>query len=328
MREDARAVAACYDHPPAAHPPTPLGPIVVAHADGKGVALVQPPAATPPVRLGKGQTRTKKKEAIVTALYTIAPYVRTAQEVLAALLRDAAPQERTNRPRPVGKELRATLDGKAAAVTKLAQRAARREGPQVRDRVALTDGAAALQEQMRMPLPGYTLVLDSMHASAYLWDRANALLGETAAPRSAWVRGQLEQILRGQTADVIAALEIELQGSPRTPAHVQALRTTIGYYQRNLAYMRYDVYRARGWPIGTGVVEGACGHVVKDRMEQAGMRWTPDGAQALLDLRAVRLSGDWDAYWQFHRHQQHERLDGATALRPRGAETQALQQAA
>src|SRR5205823_9964185 len=113
VREDARDVAAFYDQPPALHPPTLLGTIVVAQADGKGVPLVQPPALTTPVRLGKGHKRTKKKEAIVTALYTIAPYLRTPQDVLAALLHDPAPRECGDRPRPIGKELRATLAGKA-----------------------------------------------------------------------------------------------------------------------------------------------------------------------------------------------------------------------
>jgi hypothetical protein len=59
--------------------------------------------------------------------------------------------------------------------------------------------------------------------------------------------------------------------------------------------MPYDEYLACGWPIGTGVVEGACGHLVKDRMEQAGMRWTQDGAQGVLALRALRLNDHWDA---------------------------------
>ncbi|NJL55363.1 hypothetical protein HC928_09385 [bacterium] len=85
---------------------------------------------------------------------------------------------------------------------------------------------------------------------------------------------------------------------------------SIGYYRRNQPFRHYDHYLAQGWPLGTGVVEGACGHLVKDRMEQAGMRWTVEGAQAILDLRAVRLNGDWDAYWHFHRQQQHERLYG------------------
>ena len=71
------------------------------------------------------------------------------------------------------------------------------------------------------------------------------------------------------------------------------------------SYMPYDHYLTQGCPIGTGVVEGACGHLVKNRMEQSGMRWTSDDTQAMLDLCAVRINGDWDAYWQFHRQQQH-----------------------
>ncbi len=86
------------------------------------------------------------------------------------------------------------------------------------------------------------------------------------------------------------------------------MSTTIGYYQGNLPYMDYGSYLARGWPIGTGVVEGACGHLVKDRMERSGMRWTRAGAQAILDLRAVRTNDDWDNYQAFHRQCQHQRL--------------------
>jgi hypothetical protein len=79
-----------------------------------------------------------------------------------------------------------------------------------------------------------------------------------------------------------------------------------GSYRRNRAHMRYDHYLAQGWPIGTGVLEGVCRHVVKDRMEQSGMRWTEDRAQAVLDLRAIRINGQWETYWVYH-HQQHER---------------------
>jgi hypothetical protein len=190
--------------------------------------MVQPALATTPVRLGKGQKRTKKKQAIVTALYTIAPYQRTPQGVLAALLHDRPAQEPGARPRPVGKELRATLDGKHAGLTKLAQRAALRDGAQVQDRVALTDGAEALQEQMQTHLPGYTVVLDIIHATEYLWDAANALLGETEPQRLPWVRQHLEQILQGQTPAVIAVLECLSRAAEPTPAQIQVLRKTIG----------------------------------------------------------------------------------------------------
>jgi hypothetical protein len=328
VADDASDVAAFYDRLPATASPTPVGTILVAQADGKGVPMVQPPVATTPVRLGKGQKRTKKKEAIVTALYTIAPYVRTPQDVLAALMHDHRPLDAPSRPRPVDKELRATLDGKAPAIGRLAQRAGIRDGRHIQDRVALTDGAEPLQVQMQTQLPSYTLVLDIIHATDYLWDSATALLGEHNPGRLPWVRQHLEAILMGQVAMVITALEREATQPNRTATQVAALQTTIGYYQRNLAYMHYDDYLARGWPIGTGVVEGACGHLVKDRMEQGGMRWTKAGAQALLDLRAVRLSGDWDAYWQFHRQKEHERLYGAAQPIPAHVESQVLQLAA
>jgi hypothetical protein len=92
--------------------------------------------------------------------------------------------------------------------------------------------------------------------------------------------------------------------------------------------MHDDDYLARGLPIGTGVVEGACGHLVKDRMEQSAMRWTQAGAQAVLDLRAVRINGHWKAYWQFHRQQSHQRLYGTSAPAPATVEAQALMLAA
>ncbi len=194
--------------------------------------------------------------------------------------------------------------------------------------MALTDGAESLQAQMQAQLPTDTLVLDIIHVCDYLWDSATALVGEKSPERTPWVRRHLERILSGQTAAVITVLEQEAKQPERTATQVAALRTTIGYYQRNLPYMQYDVYLARGWPIGTGVVEGACGHLVKDRMEQAGMRWTKAGAQAMLDLRAVRLTGDWDAYWAFHRQKEHERLYGNVQPLPARAESQVVQLAA
>lgn len=328
VASDACDVAAFYERLPETAPPTPLGSILVAQADGKGVPMVQPPVTTTAVRLGKGQKRTKKKEAVVTALYTIAPYVRTPQDVLSALLHEPRSLDQKQRPRPVQKELRATLCGKTTAVSRLAQRAALREGRCILSRVALTDGAEALQEQMQAHLPSYTLVLDIIHVTDYLWDSATALVGEKSPERKLWLRRHLEGILMGQTSAVLAALEQEAQAPERTATQVAALRKTIGYYRRNLSYMQYDVYLARGWPIGTGVVEGACGHLVKDRMEQAGMRWTKEGAQAMLDLRAVRLTGDWDAYWAFHRQKEHERLYGNGQPIPARAESQVLQLAA
>ena len=304
------------------------GPLLVVHADGKGVPMVQPPAGARPVRLGKGQKRTKKKEAVVTSLSTIAPDVRTAEEVVAALLQDRDRPSEVARLRPVGKDLRATRAGTDVALARRAERARQREGPHIRERVALTDGAEAVQAQMEAHFPGHTLVLDIIHATDYLWDAANALLGEAHPGRLAWIRAHLEDLLAGRTDAVIAALEGAAQDPTRTAPQRKALRGTAGYDRRNAPSMRDDASRARGWPVGTGVVDGACGHLVKDRMEQSGMRWTKTGAQAVLDLRALRLNGQWDAYGQFHRHRHHQRLYGTSGTPAEVAEMRVLAHAA
>ena len=210
----------------------------------------------------------------------------------------------------------------------LVARVALREGPHIQHRIALTDGAEALQQQVVTHWPAYTLILDIIHVTEYLWDTAKALLGETHPHRTAWVRHYLEPLMAGQSDAVMKALAAEANAPIWTATQRQALRRTVGYYRRNRPYMRDDAYLARGWPIGTGVIEGACRHLVNDRMEPSGMRWTKAGAQVVLDLRAVRLNDHWNRYGLFHWHQPHHRLYGSSALVPEGAENQALQLAA
>ena len=312
--EDATDVEAFYEQK-AVPPPEAEGAILVVQADGKGVPMVRTDSPSQRPRRGKGQKRTKKKEAVVTAIYTIEPYLRTVQEVIEGLLgreedeeEQPATPSRPKRPIPMGKEVRATLAGKDVAFERLTRRVAQREQKHIRHRVALTDGAEPLQRQVNDRLSTFTLILDIIHAVEYLWQAANALLGETHPDRTAWVRNYLSLILSGRTTDVIQALEERVEDPSLCASQRKAVNSTIGYYRRNLPHMHYDQYLAQGWPIGTGVVEGACGHLVKDRMEQSGMRWTRSGAQSVLDLRSVRINDDWDEYQRFRRYRQHQRL--------------------
>jgi hypothetical protein len=220
------------------------------------------------------------------------------------------------RPQPQGPVLRASLAGKTAAVTDLAARVRRRDQTGITQWVMLTDGAEALQTEMQHAFPQATLVLDIIHATEYLWSAATAICAERSPARLPWMRTQLTALLGGQTAALIATLEAAQAAPGRSAAALTAIHKTLRYYRRNQPYMHYDQYLAAGWPIGTGVVEGACGHLVKDRLQQAGMRWTSAGAQAMLDLRGVRLSGQWDAYWAFHRQQAQQRLYGPLACTP------------
>ena len=323
VAEAAADVVAFSEQPPDLTACTEADAVLVIQADGKGVPLIPPTPGARPVRRGKGQRACPTREAIVTGLYRVAPYVRTPEQVTAALLRDpAAAEPAADRPRPAAKELRATLAGKTAALTRLAARAGQWDGDAVQQRVALTDGDEALQRLVRQHFPAVPLVLDIIHAVEYLWDAATALLGERHPKRTAWVRRQLLRLLSGQVAEVIRRLERLATHPSRTAAQCQALQRTSGYYRRNAPHMRYDAYLAAGWPIGTGVIESACGHLVKARCDQAGMRWTQPGAQALLDLRAVRLNGDWDRYWDWHRQRQHHRRYGPAPDLPPPAEQQ------
>jgi hypothetical protein len=309
VAEDAAEVEAFY----AQLPPPPASSeaaLLVIQADGKGVPMLRPTPAAPPVRLGKGEKPNRKKEAVVTGLYTIASQPRTPAEVVASLFHPertpvAPPAPRTG---PQNKRLWATLAGKDAAFERLAQQVASREGAHIQQRVALTDGAEALQDRVQLHFPDFTLVLDFIHADEKLWDAANCLFGETAAQRIPWVEAQTLEMLTGQVPQVITELRRLAHLADATATQKTVLTKIANYYERNLPFMHYDQYLTNGWPIASGVIEGACRHLVKDRCQLSGMRWTQAGVENLLRLRAVAENDDWTAYRSFLQAQRHQRL--------------------
>jgi hypothetical protein len=301
-------------------------PILVAQADGKGVPMVRETPVAPKRHLGKGEKRGKKKEAIVTSCYTIEPHIRTPDAVVASFFHPENSSSSTsqNRTGPQNKHVWATLDGKDAALSRLALQTTNRDGTHVMHRVALTDGCEALQSRVGTHLPGFTLILDYVHASEYLWDAANALHGEQSPKRDIWAEQQTLQLLSGQTKSVIAELERLAQRPSCSRAKREAFTSAANYFTRNLPYMHYQDYLAKGWPIASGVIEGACRHLVKDRCELSGMRWTQEGAESLLHLRAVAENDDWDEYHLYRKEQRHLRLYGSSISDRKGPEQQAL----
>lgn len=327
VHTDAAEVVSYYAQQ-AAPPVAAEGPILVVQADGKGVPIVRETPAEAQVRLGKGEKLTHKKEAVVTGIYTVAPNVRTPEAVVTSLFHPtAAPAPAAPAvawAAPQHKQLWATLAGKDVALARLAAQVTVRDGAHIQHRVALTDGAEALQTRMQTHCPSFTLILDFIHADEKLWDVANSLLGEQAPERTPWVEQRTHQLLTGQTAQVVADLRQLEQAAQRTPTQRSTLTKVADYFEHNLPYMQYATYLAQGWPIASGVIEGACRHLVKDRCELSGMRWTPDGVESLLGLRAVAENGDWEAYHQFRKEQRHLRLYGVPLPTQRGLEAQAL----
>jgi hypothetical protein len=300
--------------------------ILVVQADGKGVPMIleEDKAKAEPVRLGKGQKRGNKKEAIVTSAYTIAPAVRTAESVVASYfdLTKAEFAKETQlpdggaRPKPQNKYVWATLDGKDAALSRLSRLINLHEGDHIQERVALCDGCEALQLRIAIHLSGFTLLLDFIHASEYLWKVANVLLGETSPLRTEWMAQKTLLMLSGKTDQIIADFLSQAQLGHTTTAQSNQLKITANYFERNLPYMDYPTYLSKGWPIASGVIEGACRHFVKDRCELSGMRWTQTGAESLLRLRAIAENDDWDNYHSFRKAQRHIRLYGKPSSEP------------
>jgi hypothetical protein len=309
VRTDAADVDAYYEQK-LAPPANEEASILVAQADGKGVPLVRPSQNSGKVRLRRGEARSRKKAVVVTALYTIQPALRTADDVLRTLLREADETERQlpTRYRPQHKEIRGTLQGKDVALGRLAQQVAKRDGEHIHHRVALCDGDPHLQRQLRHHLPDFTLILDFIHAYEYLWKAVTCLYGEKHPERLPWIRQQTKLLLTSRTAALIANLRRLAEENGRTASQQKLLHKVAGYFQKNQAYMDYAAYLRKGWPIASGVIEGACRHFVKDRMELSGMRWTETGAENLLRLRAVAENDDWDDYHGFRKGRRQQRL--------------------
>jgi len=216
------------------------------------------------------------------------------------------------------------LDGKDIALRRLSERVAVRLGNHLRHKIALCDGCKALQTRLAKRFPDFILILDFIHANEYLWKVANALFGETNDQRLDWMRSHTLQLLSGQTKQLIR----ELRSLTKQPKISKRKRTqlikTANYFERNLPFMDYPTYLSHGWPIASGVIEGACRHFVKDRCELSGMRWLQSGAENLLRLRAVAENNDWEEYQTYRKLQRHQRLYGSLPANLQPIEVQSL----
>ena len=199
------------------------------------------------------------------------------------------------------------LKGKTAVIQEVAGEMQRRDPSASKTRVALTDGERALQIRVEGKL-NVTLILDLMHALEKLWKAAYVFHPEGSLDADLWVLDRTLRILFGEVGQVVKGIRQSITKRGLAGAKRNTLLGVTGYLYRNRTRMRYDQYLANGWPIASGPVEGACKNLIKDRMERSGMRWTEQMAEAIVQLRAIYLSGDFDRYWQFHIEQDQRRL--------------------
>ena len=297
------------------------GSILVLTVDGKGVVMRPEDLREPTqraaaarakiftARLGGGRRLHAKRMASVAAIYTVEPWVRTPEEILPA---SALPRKGPTRPRPEHKRVWASLaQSPEAVVREMFDEAARRDPKGKKRWVALVDGnlpqidhLQQLAEERNIPL---IIIVDFIHVAQYVWKAAGAFFPDQELQQDRWTRAHLLEILRGKASLVAAGMRRSATLREMAAAERKPVDDCADYLLNYSPYLQYDKALAEGVPIATGVIEGTCRHLVQDRMNLTGARWRLTGAEAVLRLRALRCSDDFDAYWKFHEQKEYER---------------------
>jgi hypothetical protein len=296
--------------------------VVVISVDGKGIVM-RPDAlreatakaagaATPKLgtRLSKGEKRYRKRMAEVGAVYDLAPVARTPADVLASKHSDDTSPPA---PKATGKWVTASVARDAAdVVARVFDEAERRDPEHKRCWVALVDGnnhqidrinAEAENRKLKV-----TTVVDLIHVMEYIWGAAWCFFAEGDRAAEDWVRDKTLAVLEGNARDVAAGIRRRATTARLTKPTRKKADACASYLINKSPYLDYPTALAAGWPIATGIIEGTCRYLVADRMDITGARWSVDGAEAVLKLRAVRSNGDFDDYWTFHLDHERQRV--------------------
>ena len=284
--------------------------IIVATSDCKGVPMRKVDAPRKKQeddmprgkRLKPGEKNGQKRMACVGGVYSVAPFRRTVEDVLNEILRK---EKQEQRPKPQNKRLRAVLtrevDGeevnaKDVVFDWLAKELQQRDPHDKRTVVAIMDGETKLRDLQELKIKRAIGILDIWHVTEYLYDLAYCFCRDGSKEAEAFVETYLRKLLEGKVNRVIGGIRQMATKRDLSDSKWNKVEDCLMYFAVRSEYMKYDEYLAAGYPIGSGVVEGACRHLVKDRMEQAGMRWRIAGAQAILSLRAIYVNDDWEAF--------------------------------
>jgi hypothetical protein len=296
------------------------GDLLVLSADGKGIVMRPDalrtraparPRAGPKPRLSGEEKQNRKRMAEIGAVYDAKPAPRTPADILTS----AAPEGYQPEPGPVAtnKWLTASIvNAPAEVIKRIFDEAERRDPKHRRTWVALVDGANhqidRIKFEARKREVKVTIIVDFVHVLEYLWNAAGCLFPDLDPTR--WVHLQATRVLEGHATKVAGTIRRTATNRRLDPARRKPADDAANYLTNKAPYLDYPTALEQGWPIATGIIEGACRHLVKDRMDITGARWGLAGAEAILKLRAIITNGDFQEYWRFHltqeRHHVHE----------------------
>ena len=314
--------------------------LLVASVDGKGVVMrpealreeTRKAAATKGAgpyrtRLASGEKQGRKRMATLGTVYDADPAPRRPHDVLApAITLHATPDDGGGRPRRQGPIARAKwLTGSIATssqqvIAAVFDQAHQRDPTHRRPWLVLVDGARhqldLIHAEAKRRGVHVHILIDLIHVLEYLWKAAWCFYKDGDPDAEPWVASHALKVLGGQVDTVIAALDAQATTTGLTPAQRNGVDTCIGYLTAKREFLGYDTALAAGWPIATGVIEGACRHLIGDRLDITGARWGLAGAEAVLKLRALATNGDFDRYWRYHLREEHRRVHQARYQHP------------
>ena len=262
-------------------------------------------------RFTRGEPRARKRMATVAAVYYIEPDVRDAESVIAGL-RHIKPSQPSPRPRPQNKRGWASLERPLAAViAEMFDEAQRMDPERKRPWLVLVDGDKKLETAIRRTARAkgaeVNLVLDAIHALQYLWAAGHKLCDEGSPELEKWVLERFQRLLEGRASDVAAGMRRSATKRGLSDEQRGPIDTAANYFLKRKHLMLYDLCLEAGTPIATGVIEGTCRTLINDRLDITGARWSLRGAEAIIELRALMQSGDFDDYWAFHTEREYHR---------------------
>jgi len=304
--------------------PCTASTLLVLSADAKGIvmrpAALRPKTAKAAARQGKMRTRlvsgekpSRKRMATLACVYDTEPAPRRPHDIIAPPGGRNGQRPLRPRPRATGKWLAGSVRHDPAEVIAAAFSQAQARDPRhQRTWVVLADGAEHQLGLIRAEAArrGVTIhiVIDFIHVLEHLWKAAWSLHPAADPAAEDWVAVKALAILAGDSARAAAQITAEADAAGLTAAQRAGTGSCVRYLTGLRDHLRYDQALTAGWPIATGVIEGACRHLIGDRLDITGARWGLDGAEAILTLRAVISNGDFDDYWRYHLTQEHQRL--------------------
>ena len=292
--------------------------LLVLTCDGKGIVMRQKdlrPATQEAAkadkhkkqtRLSRGEKRYRKRMATVASVYDVAPHIRSAGSIV------GREKESSQTPKPSNKRVWASVEQSLREVIEQMLAEARRRDPNHRRQwVVLVDGQPSQLKQIRQVMKKYDasapIVLDFIHVLEYLWKAAYCFFDESSQKAEDWVKERALKVLAGEASRVAAGIRRSSTKRNLNSKERANADKCSDYLLKYKSCLQYDKFLAAGYPIATGVIEGACRYLIKDRMDITGARWGLQGAEAVLKLRAIISSKDFEEYFDFHKRKERDK---------------------